>query len=212
LHLPLDVETQANWHQFLQEILASEAAHYHWLRSLSYLEYIGYRKMVKALDYGEMNQGVYHHLTDEIRHSYMLKELARKVHDGKFQHVPFEKELVAMAESYFHDIDMAVHHWVVASSGEERPFLCYLLTSYLIEKRAMSVYPSYFNHIQEGDAKVIIQKIIKDEKEHLNYLENHLAALPEKSAFDQSALWQYESGRFHEYLNQIRQFSLPYLH
>lgn len=168
--------------------------------------------MVKALGYGEMNQGVYHHLTDEIRHSYMLKELAAKVFDGKFQHVPFEKELIAMAESYFHDIDEAVHQWVLACSGEERPFLCYLLTSYLIEKRAMTVYPSYFTHVHETDAKMIIQKIIKDERDHLNYLENRLANLPEKIAFDASPVWQYETGRFQEYLDQIRQFSLPYLH
>jgi rubrerythrin len=206
------VETQTNWVQFLQEILSSDAAHYHWLRSLSYLEYIGYRKMVKALDYGEMNQEVYHHLTDEIRHSYMLKELAGKVFEGRFQHVPFEAELVTMAESYFHDIDQAVHQWVVASSGSGRPYLCYLLTSYLIEKRAMSVYPSYFTHLREADAKLIIQKIIKDESEHLSYLEGRLMLLPEKPAFDQSSLRQYESGRFYEYLGQIRQFSLPYLH
>jgi rubrerythrin len=206
------METPVRWSQFLKDILSSDAAHYHWLRSLSYLEYIGYRKMVKALGNGEMNQGVYHHLTDEIRHSYMLKELAGKVFDGKFLHVPFEKELVAMAESYFHDIDEAVHQWVVTASGEERPFLCYLLTSYLIEKRAMTVYPSYFTQIHEVDAKMIIQKIIKDEREHLIYLENRLAKLPEKSAFDESPIWEYESGRFQEYLGQIRQFSLPYLH
>jgi long-chain fatty aldehyde decarbonylase len=159
-----------------------------------------------------MNQGVYHHLTDEIRHSYMLKELAEKAFDGKFQHVRFESDLVGLAESYFHDVDEAVHQWVLRSSGEERPYLCYLLTSYLIEKRAMTVYPSYFSHIQEAGAKVIIQKIIKDERDHLGYLENHLATLPEKPAFDQSHLWQYELARFQEYLGQIRQFSLPYLH
>lgn len=206
------VKVSSPWSQFLQEILNSEAAHYHWLRSLSYLEYIGYRKMVKALGYGEMNQGVYHHLTDEIRHSFMLKELAEKAFDGKFQHVPFEKDLVTLAESYFHDVDEAIHQWVVYSSGEERPYLCYLLTSYLIEKRAMTVYPSYFAQVQEAAAKVIIQKIIKDERDHLGYLETHLANLPEKAAFDHSNLWQFETTRFHEYLGQIRQFSLPYLH
>ena len=187
-------------------------AHYHWLRSLSYLEYIGYRKMVKALAYGEMNQGVYHHLTDEIRHSFMLKELAERAFDGKFQYVPFERDLVGMAESYFHDVDEAVHQWVLAVSGEERPYLCYLLTSYLIEKRAMAVYPSYYSQIQEAGAKVILQRIIKDERDHLNYLENHLGVLPEKSAFDQSKVWDFETTRFHEFLGQIRQFSLPYRH
>lgn len=205
-------DTQLKWTRFLQDILNSEAAQYHWIRSLSYLEYIGYRKMVKALGYGGMGQDVYHHLTDEIRHSYMLKELAGRIFDGKFQHVPFEKDLVALAESYFHDVDEAVHQWVLASSGEERPFLCYLLTSYVIERRAMTVYPSYFTHTQEADAKIILQKIIKDEREHLSYLENCLASLPEKCAFDASPLWQYETGRFHEYLGQIRQFSLPHLH
>ena len=76
------MEANQNWKALLDQVISVPAKHYLWLRSLSYLEYIGYRKMVKALGYDEVNRGVFRHLSDEIRHSYMLRELAEKVLRG----------------------------------------------------------------------------------------------------------------------------------
>lgn len=197
--------TPLSWTQFLAETLNEEVRHYLWLRSLSYLEYIGYRKMVKALQYQEVNRGVYRHLSDEIQHSYLLKELAEKSFEGRFFHVPLEDKYIQCAESYFQDIDQAVHDWVAGLGQGERPFLCYLLTSYLIEKRAMVVYPQYYAQAPENSFKLILQKIIKDEREHLNYLQDHLTQLPESPAFESCEVWPYEARRFEKYLGEFTQ-------
>ena len=188
---------------FLDEVTASEPKHYLWLRSLSYLEYIGYRKMVKALGYHQVNKGVFHHLTDEIQHSFMLKELAEK----SYRHEAgpaFDAKYLEIAEEYFQKIDGEIHDWVERFCGEENPFLCYLLTSYIIEKRAMKVYPQYYNRLSEIPSKAIIQKIIKDEGEHLAYLETQMSLLPDWNEDAGEGLMEMEEACFESYLKKMQ--------
>lgn len=195
--------TQQHWLSFLDEVTASGAKQYLWLRSLSYLEYIGYRKMVKALGYHQVNKGVYHHLTDEIQHSFMLRELAEKGY--RLEDSPdFGAEYLEIAEEYFQKIDGAIHDWVEKFCGEENPFLCYLLTSYIVEKRAMQVYPQYYNRLSEIPSKAIIQKIIKDESEHLSYLETQMSQLPGWTEEKGEGLLGMEDACFESYLKKMQ--------
>jgi long-chain fatty aldehyde decarbonylase len=198
------MEFEAHWGSFLDEVTSSGYKHYLWLRSLSYLEYIGYRKMVKALDYHDVHKGVFRHLTDEIRHSFMLKELAEKVFIGDVSKNLSLQEIKAIAEDYFQGIDAAVHRWVFDLTAQENPYLCYILTSYLVEIRAMKVYPQYFSHLNEAPAKYIIQQIIKDESEHLSYLEDRLPLLPEFSSFKNSHLAEHEARGFLEFVKDMK--------
>ncbi len=198
------MENQALWVSFLTEVTSSPAKHYVWLRSLSYLEYIGYRKMVKALDYHQVQKGVFHHLTDEIQHSFMLKELAEKgfLHEDHLP--PFSEEFKNIAEAYFQDIDGEVQEWVTEKTGKKNSLLCYMLVSFLIEKRAMKVYPPYLYYLKEIPPKYIIQKIIKDESEHLSYLEDKIQTLPEYSIFKESLLEDFEETCFTRYLVEMK--------
>ena len=191
------------WQSFLDEVTGSESKHYLWLRSLSYLEYIGYRKMVKALDYDNVNRGVFHHLTDEIQHSFMLRELAEK-NFGRQRPESFTEEYQDIAEEYFQKIDAEINRWVLLAAGAENPLYCYLLTSYIIEKRAMQVYPHYYNRLSEAPSKFIIQKIIKDESEHLSYLEGRMGLIPGFNDAQAEPLLDFETARFSEYLGKMQ--------
>jgi len=198
----MNAQKNDTWQAFLDEVTGSESKHYLWLRSLSYLEYIGYRKMVKALGYGNVNKGVYHHLTDEIQHSYMLRELADK---GFVRQNPesFSEEYQGLAEDYFQKIDSAIDTWVQTAGGKENPLHCYLLTSYIIEKRAMQVYPHYYNRLSEAPSKYIIQKIIKDESEHLAYLEGRMNLIPGLNESQTTKLLNFEAACFGAYLGRL---------
>ncbi|MCB1215510.1 MAG: long-chain fatty aldehyde decarbonylase, partial [Deltaproteobacteria bacterium] len=182
---------------FLQEVSQNPLHQYLWLRSLSYLEYIGYRKMVKTLG-SELNSQSYQHLNDEIHHSYMLKEIAEKLRPE--ERVDFSEHLVQLAENYFQNIDQATENWLIEKLGEKNPFLCYLLVSYLIEKRAMQLYPQYLAIANTKSLKYILQKILKDEKEHLDYLEEVLKDNPVLSYFKDSSTWDFEEECFQKYL------------
>jgi len=202
--MKMPMESPAKWHEFLNKVVSSDFQHYLWLRSLSYLEYIGYRKMVKAVHYESVNKGVFHHLSDEIRHSYLLKELAQKGFEGRFLHASFDQNFIDIAEEYFQDIDQEIKEWVMKITKSDRPYLCYLLASYIIEQRAMKVYPQYYARLEDSAPKMIIQKIIKDEKDHLAYLEETLNQIPELGSFKKSHLLDFEEGRFGHYLEQFQ--------
>lgn len=201
------------WKNFLTNTLSQPEAHYLWLRSLSYLEYIGYRKMVKALDHHQVSREVFHHLTDEIRHSYMLKELADKIlkQSGEGEaslqsvHDNFAPGFIDIAEAYFQDLDAQVKTWVEGKIQQEAPFLCYLMTSYLIEIRAMNVYPSYHGELSDAGEKTVIKQIIKDEREHLDYLQAQVAQLPYGLDLDQEELKDFEEKRFDAYLKDFEE-------
>ncbi len=189
---------------FLEQALSSVPNHYLWLRSLSYLEYIGYRKMVKAVPYSEVNGGVFHHLSDEIQHSFMLKEVAnRSLVVPKMPEAVFEK-LVSIAEEYFQGIDSMAHDWVAQKMGKEDSYSCYLWVSFMVEKRAMKVYPQYFSTLTESPIKLVIQKIIKDESEHLSYLENQMKYLPAPLTPEDSFLLTGEEDHFCGYLKKMQ--------
>ncbi len=189
---------------FLEDVIPSEGKHYLWLRSLSYLEYIGYRKMVKSLGYEKVNRGVFHHLTDEIQHSYMLRELADRKMAGLNGEPNFTEDHQELAENYFQDIDGFVEDWVLRMTQVKNPYLCYLLVSYVVEKRAMQVYPQYFHQLGERAFKYTIQKIIQDEAEHLGYLEGKLREFPSLGEANLSELFDFEEARFVEFLHDLQ--------
>lgn len=189
------------WKNFLSEVVVDPSSHYLWLRSLSYLEYIGYRKIVKALSYEKVSREVFHHLSDEIRHSYMLKELADKI---SVEEEIFGQDFVNMAEGYFQDLDAEVDRWVKDQLKMQDAFLCYLITSYLIELRAMIVYPCYYQKLQTNGERAVIQQIIKDEKEHLNYLKNNTQAIQKTLELATDHLKKFEEGRFEKYIQDFK--------
>ena len=192
-----------SWVGFLEEVLPSEERHYLWLRSLSYLEYIGYRKMVKSLGYEGVNRGVFHHLSDEIQHSFMLRELADKRFQ-RFKDFDFSEPCREIAEDYFQKIDSRVEDWVNRTFYPGNHYLCYLLTSYLIERRAMKVYPQYYQRLGELSFKYIIQKIIKDESEHLGYIEGVLKDHPVLQSADLGELFAFEDSCFTSFLDRLQ--------
>lgn len=189
---------------FLDDVFASSGRQYHWLKSLSYLEFIGYRKMVKAVPYPEVNQGVYHHLSDEIQHSFMLRELAEKISEGRSLSPEALESITRIAEDYFQTIDRKTEETVRETLGVENPYLCYLGVSYLVEKRAMKVYPLYFSKAASSSLKHVIQKIIKDESEHLTYLEGYINRFPATGFLKDNRLFEVEEECFGIYLQAMK--------
>jgi rubrerythrin len=191
---------------FLTDVLSAGPRHYHWLKSLSYLEYIGYRKMVKAVPYSEVNHGVYHHLNDEIQHSFMLRELAEKSLGENSLTPETLKAMTQIAEDYFQGIDAKAHRDVIKVLGTENHYLCYLGVSYAVEKRAMKVYPHYFSKLGDPSLKHVLQKIIKDESEHLSYLEGIINRFPPIDFLRDTSFLKAEEEHFHFYLEAMNEF------
>lgn len=157
-----------------------------WLKVLSHLEYIGYRKMVKALPQPINDENLFHHLSDEIRHSYLFQKHAEE-YQTSLQVPPdkykvLDEQLEEIAEEYFQSLDAFLYSWVQENFSSDKydyHKLSYQFVSYVIEKRAMEVYPYYFKLVLEGGIKNALQSIIRDEGEHLDYLEDSLSSQKE---------------------------------
>ncbi len=189
---------------FLEEVFSSQHKHYLWLKSLSYIEYIGYRKMVKSLSYDEMGKDTFQHLSDEIQHSFMLRRLADDFRGARASDPTESGKISSIAENYFQTLDSKIGEWTTDLSGSENHQLSYLWTSYIIEKRAMKVYPHYFSKLDSSPLKTTIQKIIKDESEHLSYLENYIQKFSKKYLNHSSDLFVLEDQFFSHYLEEMQ--------
>ncbi len=194
-----------SWSQFLDQITQNPSQHHLWLRALSYLEYIGYRKMVKAVPYSKVNTGVYHHLSDEIQHSFMLREIADKQFGNNLS-MQKVTSLVGIAENYFQGLDSQVDDWIESKLGQKDSYASYVWVSYTIEKRAIKVYPQYLAKVSEQALKIVIQKIIKDETDHLSYLEGVIEQLPEEISLKNAPVLQIEEKCFEGFLENIQDY------
>ena len=195
------------WNHFLTSVLGQASNHYLWLQSLSYLEYIGYRKMVKALGYDQlMSQSVQTHLSDEIEHSLLFKNQLKQLFSKDTQlKLGAVQKLQSIAENYFQSLDSAVEECVQKKYGDV-PFLSYLETSLIIEKRAMQVYPSYQAQLAESSLKQTVLKVIRDEADHLKNLDRTLHQYPLLNQ-SQSQLTEIESQLFNHFLLEMSELS-----
>lgn len=196
---------KVSWGQFLDQVTQNPSQHHLWLRSLSYLEYIGYRKMVKAVPYTKVNTGVYHHLSDEIQHSFMLREIADKQF-GNSLDIEKVTSLVDIAENYFQGLDSQIDDWIASKLGKKDAYASYVWVSYTIEKRAMKVYPQYLSKLHEHALKVAIQKIIKDEADHLSYLEEVIEKFPEEISLKNAPVLTIEEKCFDGFLEKMKHY------
>lgn len=67
----------------------------------------------------------------------------------------------------------------------------------------MQVYPQYHRCLQDSASKAVIQKIIRDETEHLTYLEESLERIPNQYSFHQSHLLDFEGKSFERLLRNF---------
>ena len=64
--------------KILEKVTSEKALHSRWLNTLSYLEYIGTRKILKSLPAHIFGKVFLEHVNEEARHSLFFKNLAQK--------------------------------------------------------------------------------------------------------------------------------------
>lgn len=152
--------------RLLGEIVESPALHARFLNSLSLLEYIGVRKMLKARRAEEMDLAGLQHVLEEAVHATRLKKFAHKVAAGGVCVDGFGAEHTLAgeaAEDYFQAVDRAAATALGGADGEA----CYALTSAAIEIRARCLYPAYQEILSASGSAVSVASILADEEQHL---------------------------------------------
>ncbi|MBY0385014.1 hypothetical protein K2X05_07635 [bacterium] len=153
-----------NWKMILKDVVAKPEMHARLLNTLSLLEYIGARKIMKSQEETQITPTVLAHMTEEIRHAQILKKLAMKV--GGERVLSYSEESLLCGEegrAYIQAIDRKACEVV----GEKNSLVNYLLTTLIVEERAQELYPYYDELLAPLGLSGPLRAIFREEEEHL---------------------------------------------
>jgi hypothetical protein len=161
----------------LLEVLVSDSQlHARFINTFSYLEYLGFRKIVKSQRSEEIDTDVLTHALEEARHALKLKRYAIKLGGPNFHRYTEEAMLCRKeAENYFKFLDESVCNSFQTFTQKEISRLTYLYVTLLVEIRALGIYTEY--HKLAGSAGSPFGGILLEEENHLSVVETELKSL-----------------------------------
>lgn len=178
--------------QLLDTITDDRTTEARWLNTLSLLEYIGARKIGKAMCQEHPPAIVLDHWADETRHAYAFKRLCEEAAGGEFGEYLARES----AEHYFQELDQRATAWVTEATGEADTRQNYLLVTTLIERRAMMVYPLYRAATSLDFVRDELQAVIVEEQDHRVELEERATALLASRGADIDGAFALEADLF----------------
>lgn len=171
------MQTQDRLDDLVGRVIADPTLHARWLNTFSYLEYVGFRKIVKSQRAEFLTAVILGHACEEGRHALGLKKLAVKLGGAEFD--SYAPEVLLCGEeavAYFQDLDKACDAAFADRSGEERGKLTYGYVTWLVERRALDVYQTYRKALGESEIARKLGGLLAEETKHLADVEALLHA------------------------------------
>lgn len=148
----------SNLTEFFNAIGRTPKLELEWVDLLSQLEYVGCRKILKNVEFSNVDVSVLKHLAEEASHAYLLKSAAeqsgltkRPWSEGLFSKIGYE---------YFQTLDTEVAE--MQHREEDR----YPAVSWAIETRVLTLYPNYVEVCAFPKVKRILGQIMAQEELH----------------------------------------------
>jgi len=161
----------------ISQIVADPALHARWLNTFSYLEYVGFRKILKSQRAEVLTTAILGHACEEGRHALGLKKLAVKLGGAGFDsYAPQVLLCGEEAEAYFQDLDQSCDEAFADRSADERVRLAYGYVTWLVERRALDVYGLYKNALGDSEIARKLGGLLAEETKHLSDIEALLQA------------------------------------
>jgi hypothetical protein len=162
------MQTQDRLADLIGAVVADPALHARWLNTFSYLEYVGFRKIVKSQRAEGLTAAILGHACEEGRHALGLKKLAIKLGGAQFDSYAPEALLCGEeAEAYFKDLDEACDEAFAGRSEAARGKLTYCYVTWLVERRALDVYQVYKRALGDSDIARKLGSLLAEETKHL---------------------------------------------
>jgi hypothetical protein len=166
-----------NISDILTQIILDRNLHATWLNSLSYLEYRGFRKIVRSQKSSEMTLASLVHSNEEVRHAIFFKRHALKMGGDSFAHYQSNNTFCFFALSkYIYDIDINTSNLLIGLQKQNSKTNYYVVT-WLIERRALYVYKTYNSLLNLLNADFSIKPVLRDEEAHLAHVNQALKTL-----------------------------------
>jgi len=161
----------------ISQIVADPALHARWLNTFSYLEYVGFRKILKSQRAEVLTTAILTHACEEGRHALGLKKLAVKLGGAGFDsYAPQVLLCGEEAEAYFQDLDQFCDEAFADRPADERVRLAYGYVTWLVERRALDVYGLYKSALGDSEIARKLSSLLAEETKHLSDIEALLQA------------------------------------
>lgn len=171
------MQTKDRLEDLVGRIVADTALHARWLNTFSYLEYVGFRKIVKSQRAEALTSAILSHACEEGRHALGLKKLAVKMGGAGFDsYAPQQLLCGEEAERYFQDLDQFCDTVFADRPDEERVKLAYGYVTWLVERRALDVYGTYKKALGDSEIARKLGGLLAEETKHLSDIEVLLQA------------------------------------
>jgi hypothetical protein len=158
-------------------IVADETLHARWLNTFSFLEYVGFRKIVKSQRAEALTAAILTHALEEGRHALGLKKLAIKIGGEAFANYAPEAMLCGdEAQDYFQSLDAACDEGFADRPAALRAKLVYCYVTWLVERRALQVYGVYKAALGSSLVAARIAGLLMEEEKHLSDIEAEIIA------------------------------------
>jgi rubrerythrin len=159
----------------ISKVVAEPRLHARWLNTFSFLEYVGFRKIVKSQKAEALSAEILAHALEEGRHALSLKKLAMKIGGKTFDSYEPEAMLCGeAAEDYFQTLDHACDEALSDQSEELRSALVYLYVTWLVEIRALDVYTQYRKALAAMPGVQALDGLLAEEEQHLSRVAGEL--------------------------------------
>ena len=156
----------------LGHIIAQPDCHARFMNTLSLLEHMGSYKILATQRGPAIDQGTLKHVTEEARHAWFFKRQAERLAGRQLDYSASELLAAAPAWMYFQKVEASVER----SFTTKPPALAiYLLTSLVIEFRAIWFYARYQRCLDEAGFALSLKKLTGEEQVHLQEMGQRLA-------------------------------------
>lgn len=186
----------------LTRLASRPDAHSRFVNTLSLLEYIGARKILKSQKESRITAELLAHVAEEIRHAQALKRVALKLSEGKLEGYG-QDELLAGSEARAY-IQAADHTPLLQGEHSRDEFTSYLYATLLIEERANRIYPLYEPILAGAGHPGVLKAILREEETHLQDIRREIEAT---GSPELAPLREREERAFHAWWNAVERES-----
>lgn len=177
--------------QILEKIACDQRLEGRWLNTLSLLEHIGARKIGKTVFQSHPSLPILEHHADESRHAYIFKKMAADLGAGEADYLCAEEGI-----RYFQDLDHGIAEWISKNIPQAGTYENYLLTTCLIERRAMKLYPVYKNATRRPSIASEMAAVIAEETNHRHHIEEETKKILQRAGGTLAPLLELEENLF----------------
>ncbi len=204
------MKTDERLEAVIASVVKDDHVHARWLNTFSFLEYIGFRKIVKSQRAEVLNRSLLMHALEEGRHALLLKKLAVKLGGQTFDFYRPETMLCPdAAKTYFRELDQGCDEKFAHLGEMERAKLVYLYVTWLIERRALDVYGCYKKVLGDSDLAPKLNALLAEEVGHLRAVEAGIVADDPEHASRSQEFEALEAGLYDDFVDALAREGAP---